>query len=129
MISHRNLNLIRHLSQILFFLRVIPFTWNAAQKKYLFFPHRVPFSFIHVLFTLSHLFLSLIALFLCSTRIRACHPFEISASFFTLTFMSMILTCHATVLQDAGQVTIAHNLTEAFVKRLESKIFKLVFSL
>lgn len=121
MISDKNQRLVRDLTRILFILHVIPFTWSPAGKMYEFSPQRVFFSYLHVTITFSHLLLCLTQLSLCSAQIRVCYAFDVSALFFLLTFMSLVLTSHMTLLQDASQAAIGHNMIDKFVRKIKRK--------
>lgn len=130
MISELSLNVVRHLTCFLYILRVTPFQWDSENGKYQFYPNRVWFSYVHLLFPIIHLGLSFAFLLGCGVKPssnQACkNQANITSSLFTATFMTFALICHATLLLSGiDQVAAAHNMFEKFVDRIKREVFLL----
>lgn len=129
MISDHNLQLVRKLVTFLYHIRVIPFTWNSASKRFELSTKRYIFSYIHLLFAVSHALLPFYYISSCAAASRRrsvegaskCNIDHIIVSVFSLLLMLVVIQVHIVLLTDPPQLVAGHNLLENFVAKIKSK--------
>lgn len=133
MISDHNLQLVRKLVSFLYYIRVIPFTWNSASKRFELSTKRYIFSYIHLLFAVSHALLPFYYISSCAVASRRrsvegasnltkCNIDHMIVSVFSLLLMLVVIQVHIVLLTDPPQLVAGHNLLDNFVAKIKSKM-------